>query len=128
MTAQTSDVQIKQCGMRRIVLLHSSDRLLPEMSASLGAFTLKKMEQHGFEVVGEAGDGQEAIATAARLRPDLILLDLLLTGMDGVETTRRVMATTPCAILLVTGTPESVGPPGNGTAIVAWVPVDEGSS
>ncbi len=34
----------------RIVLLHSSDRLLPEMSASLGAFTLKKMRQHGVEV------------------------------------------------------------------------------
>ncbi|MCX5532160.1 response regulator transcription factor [Streptomyces sp. NBC_00006] len=45
----------------------------------------------GIEVVGEAGTGEEAIALAAKLRPDVVLMDLQLgEGMDGVETTRRL--------------------------------------
>ncbi|MFI0816414.1 response regulator [Streptomyces sp. NPDC021098] len=45
----------------------------------------------GIEVVGEAGSGEEALAMAARLRPDVVLMDLQLgDGMDGVEATRRL--------------------------------------
>lgn len=47
----------------------------------------------GFEVVGEAGSGEEALALAARLRPDIVLMDLQLgDGMDGVTATRRLAA------------------------------------
>lgn len=47
----------------------------------------------GIDVVGEAGSGEEALAMAARLRPDVVLMDLQLgTGMDGVEATRRLTA------------------------------------
>jgi two-component system response regulator WspF len=53
-------------------------------------------------VIWVASSGAEAVERAAKALPDLILLDLLVAGMDGVETTRRIMATTPCAILLVT--------------------------
>jgi DNA-binding NarL/FixJ family response regulator len=46
----------------------------------------------GFEVIGETGDGECAVALAAALRPDIVLMDLILTGMDGLEAARRMRA------------------------------------
>jgi len=50
------------------------------------------LAQHGFAVVGEASDGEEAIEAAARLEPDLILLDLSMPGLDGLETLEQILA------------------------------------
>lgn len=55
------------------------------------------------QIAWEARDGAEAVEKAARDRPDLILMDLQMPGVDGVEATRRIMAASPCPILLVTG-------------------------
>jgi chemotaxis response regulator CheB len=49
-----------------------------------------------------AHDGAEAVARCEREPPDLIFMDLIMPGMDGVEATRRIMAATPCPILVVT--------------------------
>ena len=45
----------------------------------------------GLDVVGEAGDGDAAIRAARELRPDVILMDLVMPGIDGVEATRRIL-------------------------------------
>lgn len=54
------------------------------------------------EVIWTAQNGFEAVAQCARQTPDLVLMDLFMPGMGGVEATRRIMAATPCAILIVT--------------------------
>jgi NarL family two-component system response regulator LiaR len=53
------------------------------------------------EVVGEAEDGREAVANAETLRPDVILMDLVMPVMDGIEATRRVSARRPETRILV---------------------------
>jgi two-component system chemotaxis response regulator CheB len=53
-------------------------------------------------VIGEAADGREALARTAELRPDLITLDVRMPVMDGVETTRQIMAYQPTPILVLT--------------------------
>jgi DNA-binding NarL/FixJ family response regulator len=55
----------------------------------------------GFEVVGEAGDGEAAVAEAARLRPDVILMDLVMPGIDGLEAIGRIRSADPSARILV---------------------------
>jgi two-component system, NarL family, response regulator LiaR len=58
-------------------------------------------EAGGFEVVGEVGNGQEAVRAAEDTRPDVILMDLLMPVMDGVEATRRITASQPDVGVLV---------------------------
>jgi DNA-binding NarL/FixJ family response regulator len=57
--------------------------------------------QHGFDVVGEAADGVEAIDCAERLQPDLVLLDLSMPGMDGLTALPHVRAAAPRAEIVV---------------------------
>jgi DNA-binding NarL/FixJ family response regulator len=59
------------------------------------------LEVDGFEVVGEAADGESALAAARAMRPEVILLDIQLPDMDGFEVVERLMANgTPPAIVL----------------------------
>ena len=55
----------------------------------------------GVEVVGEAGDGHEAVRLAEELRPDVVLMDLSMPGLGGVEATREVVARCPATQVLV---------------------------
>jgi DNA-binding NarL/FixJ family response regulator len=67
--------------------------LLAEDHAVVREGTRQILEQDpGIEVVGEAEDGADVVAAAARLRPDVVLLDLSLPVLNGVEATRRIRA------------------------------------
>ena len=67
--------------------------------------------QHGFSVVGEAADGEAAIEQARELRPDLVLLDLSMPGMNGLEALPRLREAAPTAevvVLTASGTEENL--------------------
>ena len=69
------------------------------------------LRQNGFEVAGEAGDAEAAIARAGELDPDLILLDLSLPGMSGLEALPRLREAAPAAevvVLTASGTDENL--------------------
>ena len=69
------------------------------------------LQQNGFTVAGEAADGETAIQRAAELEPDLILLDLSMPGMNGLESLPRLRAAAPAAevvVLTASGTEENL--------------------
>src|SRR5919198_101284 len=69
------------------------------------------LTQQGFEVIGEAADGEEAIDCAERLQPDLILLDLSMPGLDGLSALPRLREAAPaCEVVVLTasGTEENL--------------------
>src|SRR5579864_7430984 len=60
------------------------------------------LESHpGWEVCGEAKDGRESVELAESLKPDLILLDIGMPNLNGLEATRQILATSPEAVILV---------------------------
>jgi DNA-binding NarL/FixJ family response regulator len=64
-------------------------------------------DEQGIEVVGEAGDGQEAVDAALRLRPQVIVMDFAMPSMNGALATRRILAELPdTAILILSMHPE----------------------
>jgi len=75
-----------------------------EMAAMAIAAALSSGGRH--DVVWTARSGEEALGLCRANLPDLVLMDLVMPGMNGVETTRRIMASTPTAILVVTASVE----------------------
>ncbi|MFJ9554686.1 DNA-binding response regulator [Nocardiopsis sp. NPDC101807] len=79
------------------ILVADDEHLIRDAIAGLLAL------EDDFEVVGQAASGDEALATALRVRPDVALLDLQLPGPDGIEVARRLAAELPdCRCVIVT--------------------------
>ncbi len=62
----------------------------------------ESLEEEGYEVVGEAGRGDQAIELARELRPDLAILDIKMPGVDGLTAARTIAAERLCAVLMLT--------------------------
>ena len=64
--------------------------------------TRRILDRLGFKVVGEASNGQEAVALTEKLRPDLILMDIEMPEMSGIEAARHIQNARPTPVVLVT--------------------------
>jgi DNA-binding NarL/FixJ family response regulator len=60
----------------------------------------------GFDVVGEAETGEDSVAMAAELRPDLVLMDVNLPGINGLDATRQILAASDTVVVLLLSTYE----------------------
>jgi len=78
----------------RILLADDHPVVRDGLAAMLGT-------QPDFQVAGEAGTGAEAVAEAARLRPDVVLMDLEMPSLDGIEAIRRLRAADPAIQVVV---------------------------
>ncbi len=59
--------------------------------------------EEGIEVIGEAGSGEEGLRLAKEYKPDVVLMDLVMDGMDGIETTRELLKLQPdCKVIVLT--------------------------
>ncbi|NQW68656.1 MAG: response regulator, partial [Acidimicrobiaceae bacterium] len=60
------------------------------------------LEEEGYVVIGEAGRGDQAVELVRNLRPDLVILDVKMPGLDGIEAARQITAEGICAVLMLT--------------------------
>ncbi len=77
------------------VLITDDKYLVGEMIQGL-------LEDAGYLVVGRATDGEQAVEMTAALRPDVVLMDIRLPGIDGIEATRRIQACCPTPVVALT--------------------------
>ncbi len=82
--------------MNPITILIAEDH--PEMRA--GLLTLLSSERD-FQVVGQAENGRQAVAFASKYCPDIVIMDITMPLIDGLEATRHIMETTPSTRVLV---------------------------
>jgi DNA-binding NarL/FixJ family response regulator len=101
--------------------------LIVDDHPSFRASARRLLEAEGFDVVGEAGDGQAAIAAAERLKPDLVLLDVQLPDLNGFEVAKRLAALAlPLAVILTSSrNPAEYGQLTAETAVRGFVPKAE---
>lgn len=81
------------------------------------------LDSEGFQVVGEAADGESALEAVRRLHPDVVLLDVQLPDVDGIEVAERIAASAdpPVVVLISSRSAASYGPRLAGAAAVGFL-------
>lgn len=81
----------------------------------------------GFDVVGEAESGEDAVDMAAAIAPDLVLMDINMGQMNGIEATRRIVAANPEVMVVLLSTYElsDLPPDARTSGAVAYLPKDD---
>jgi DNA-binding NarL/FixJ family response regulator len=81
----------------------------------------------GFEVVGEAETGEDSVGMAQELNPDLVLMDVNLPGINGLEATRQILNTTTRVVILLLSTYEAAeyAPRAAECGAAAYIPKSE---
>jgi AmiR/NasT family two-component response regulator len=81
----------------------TSRRVLIAEDEALIRLDLKEMlEEAGYEVVGEAADGQQAIELTESVRPDLVILDVKMPGLDGISAAEKIVETGTAPVIMLT--------------------------
>ncbi|MDO4887119.1 MAG: response regulator [Actinomycetaceae bacterium] len=81
--------------------------LVVEDEALIRLDIVETLEAAGYEVVGQAGDGEKAMELADELEPDLVVMDVKMPGMDGITAAERILADRRCAIVMLTAFSQS---------------------
>ena len=92
MSDTTPDSAVR--GPRRVVIA--------EDEALIRLDLVEMLREEGYDVVGEAGDGQEAVELAERLRPDLVILDVKMPRRDGIDAASEIAAKRIAPIVILT--------------------------
>lgn len=80
--------------MIRVLVVDDHEMIRIAVSSALGA-------AGGIEVVGSCRDGQEALGVVAHSQPDVVVMDLSMPRLDGVEATRRILASDPSTKIVI---------------------------
>jgi two-component system chemotaxis response regulator CheY len=75
--------------------------VVAEKSTFLRIMLTSALEKLGFKVLGMAKDGEDAVAKYRALKPDIMLVDVALDGIDGIEVTRRIAKENPSAVVIL---------------------------
>lgn len=75
--------------------------IVDDSAVGRAALRLALAGESSIEIVGEAANGEEALRALATITPDVVIMDVLMPGMNGLEATRRIMSTRACPILIM---------------------------
>jgi DNA-binding NarL/FixJ family response regulator len=99
--------------------------LIVDDHAGFRASARTLLESEGYDVVGEAEDGAEAVRLAGELRPDVVLLDVHLPDLHGFEVTEQLRRLEPAPQVVLTSSRADYGAAVESTGAVGFVPKDE---
>src|SRR3954447_1558612 len=82
--------------------------LIVDDHASFRTAARKLLEHHGYQIVGEARDGEAALTAVQDLRPDVVLLDVQMPGIDGFEVASRLNASSNAPAIVLVSTRDGI--------------------